>query len=278
MGFSNTIPKQIAVLANKKKSSIKEKQFYESKNFASQLEHIARLLTEKKISVKVVNDGKAGITANTDGNSISINWNHYLFTSISIPVERYKAVMGAFYHELAHVIFKDFDGEIRALKSIMQGTFFGDVPDRANMTIDECDEADEFEKAFSTPEYRPIFLEIFGELENRIADRHDEDRIMEEYSSLCSSGIWKVRESLFALLSPVEEMENRISNKQMSKLEAFYSLVLQYARFEDCFCLDQKSWNSSELLKRLSKVSGAIYRAHQSDYVKDTFTELNRIG
>ena len=277
MGFSNAIPKQIAVLANKKKSSIKEKQFYESQNFASQLERIARLLTEKKISVKVVNDGKAGFTANTDGNTISINWNHYVFTGISTPVERYKAVMGAFYHELAHVIFLDFDGQNKAAKSIMQGVFFGDVPDRSQMTIDECDEADEFEEAFSTPEYRPIFLQIFGELANRIADRHDEDCMLEEYGSLCSSGIWKIRESLFSLLSSVEDNDNLIAKKQMTKLEAFYSLVLQYARFEDCFCLDQKSWDSNDLLKRLSKVAGAIYRAHQSDYVKDTFTELNRV-
>lgn len=175
------------------KITISERKFFESSSLIKRLTRTASILTSKDISVLIT--GKVS-TARTNGNRIQINPFCDLITSFSSRKLRFKAMMGMFYHECAHILYHDFDADEKALESIKNGTLYGGIP--VAKTDEDKENLDALQRALLDPAYSTIIQRLYHDITNMFIDNHDENAIIKDYGAEVQYPILMLRRRLFA--------------------------------------------------------------------------------
>lgn len=273
MGFDPRISSRLKALANKKESELQELEIYLSHNTKEHLEALAKSITEKKIVVNVVPRGD--FVAFTNGNTITINCMSGVCRSYATLKERWIAFMGLFYHEISHIVFLDFEKSEQILNTVDNGTFYGKEP--ATGSQEDEDALQEMKEAMSNTAFRPVFGKVFHDLENIIADKHDEDRLMEKYRGMVPAGIVKVRDSLLFDAGLFDETESSIAAKEISELSGFYEALLTYSRF-GMIPMKEDLWQKSDVLSSLSQCQSDIDFACWTDSMDERFECINNIA
>ena len=278
MGFNPDIRKEICRLANTRAAEMKEKSIYESVELNRYLSGLSGTLQgdpRKAMRIHIMSGGKEGMTACTNGGLIIMNWENELFSRYSSRETRFEAFLGGFYHELSHILFYDFDGSAEAERRLRAGLFYGEEP--VPRSEEEERNLAELKAAMQKPEYQKVFSSIWGNLDNILADRHDEDRMTERYGRLVRGGIGKIRESIHSYLAPFEEMAGQVSDGKMEKLTPVLSAILQLSRYGSVFMYDSTLWGRDEILAAVRECITDVEDAVCEDDLRRRYACMNRI-
>lgn len=252
MPKTRTIAEQISRLAKEDRKNLSEEEIYTSSQMTDYLRGLTGTFLgnpKKALDIHIISAGEGGPTACTDGKTVTLNWQTELVSKYTTPQDRFIAFMGMFFHECAHVLYTDFNTDINASKVIESGMMFGKEP--VTETQKEEETLLSLKTAMADPKYTALFTSIYSTLCNILDDRHDEDKIMQEYGSLCVAPIFKTREAIRCSFELFEKMEEKIANGEISKISAFMTALLEYSRFESIEMSDESTWETSEILQAL---------------------------
>lgn len=199
--------------------NVTEQEFYESEELIDRLEASARILTGKKVKVRMSDKQN---TAATNGRMIKINYHSNVVEDFSTEKLRFKALMGMFYHECAHMMYLDYDEARNAKRCLMSGSPYGKKP--VLDTPEKIAFYEEFLEGLNYPEVRKIIMRVFHKLDNYFSDNHDERAIIRDYGRTVKNPILLVREHLF-INSPT------ISEYPRANLAKMLGLIFSIARF-----------------------------------------------
>lgn len=199
-------------------SKLSEAEIFLSKAYTLFLEQIQKgllLSKNRRVNVRIVDDGKEGCVAYTDGNETVINIANPYTTSLT-QVEKHRLYIGLILHETGHLLFTDFSlMEKICKKLIYDGNIFppmGDVTEDVEEYIAEGGD-----------------LTVLAQMLQRISNITEDgfvDRAVVKltpgYKS-CLAFVEKIDKDDF---SSFKEMKD----KGLPDEEIFLNLILSYAR------------------------------------------------
>ena len=276
MGFDSSLRRKVRQLAREKRSEIKEEDIYSSNHLLRYLNGLALTILKKNdLDISVFGDEDCGITAMTDKKAMLINYANGIIRYFPELEQRFVCFMGMFFHELAHVLFCDFNADSKAMRYIAEGHFYGQTP--TGMNAEEEAAWTEMETALQNPLARKIFIDLFDDYSNIIDDRHDEDSIMDLYGSFVEEGIFLARDSLHSGSRLFEKLNEDVLSGKLTDLTVMQNLLLQYTRFGFVFCEDQSNLDNSPIGKMLEKIKPHADVACATDDVTRKHTEIHWI-
>lgn len=277
MGFDTTIQKEIKKRANKLRTSLSEDSLYLASSTVKLLSSLAGTLVgdhTNPIEVIIHAGGSKGFTAYTDGERINLNYEHSYVKRYSTEESRFDAFMGMFFHEMSHVLYCDFAAVEKAIRTISSGILFGAAETK---TEEQQHSLDEIYSYLCDERTRSIFVNIYNELDNVIADRHDEDEMMYYHANLTESGIMKIRESLQTASPPYEEYIKLLQEGKTNKLAVVFACILQYSRFGSIFIYDEQLWSTDPVLALVKDCAPIVDDAVSVDDPVVKFGYLNKL-
>lgn len=225
--YDSELRRRIQKATKEAREQLTDEQVFSCSTLTTHLERLASaIVTKKTPSIRLVNLGRDATVAATDTTSVMLNWGSELVQSFPNLEQRLMAVLGLFFHELAHCRYWDFDEEKRAREYIEKGIPYG-APDVTQWTGAEQAAWDEIEAALPDPMYARIISEVFHVIGNHANDVHDENAIISRYGQYAGEGIHLCRSSLQARCPSYEEMLEH----EAKPLELAYSVELQALRF-----------------------------------------------
>lgn len=275
MAYNSTLRKKVRQIARDEQSKLTDADIFESTEFKDYLQNMAKSMLGAKgasLKITIADDGPGQSIAWTTGNHVHLNRTSVIATNFPSVEQRFVAMMGLFFHEMAHNLFLDFDEEKRAHECIQNGVFVGDEPQ--NRTAEEDASWQEMLKALQNPVARKVFATVFHEVANICNDVHDEDAIIDRYGSFVGEGICLCANALQSNCDLFEDMQNDLKR---SKLSLAYNLLLQTVRFDTALCKDYENLKTSEFGTFLKKVQQHARIACVSDDVLRRFSEYNAI-
>lgn len=216
------------VRARAREISISFKELVASKDFFAYLSGTAQSMLSGVISptIKLL-PSDASAVGYTDGSTISINPAPALLNGLPM-FQKVQGVLGILYHEISHILYSDFSEVKNLYQQLAKGQFPVCPPHG------DKDAIDNIQKAIATPYYAPFFTQLYSELDNYIADQHDENALIKAYSgsdekrvSVVEKCIIMVRNQLFKTASPIDELFKDDS----LQLTLMLSIIFQYVRF-----------------------------------------------
>lgn len=278
MGFNPNIEKRVRQLSNTLEDQIAESEVYQSPQMLNYLNTTAGTLLGSyttRPDITIVNDGANGMTACTSGDKVIINYACDLIGTFTTPEKRYQAFLGMFLHEIAHCLYLDFGRSDIAHQLLDNGQFYGDLPD--DLDDNDSEVLDRVKAAMQVDYYRHLISCVYHELGNILADPHDEDKMIEDWPGFVSSPILHLRESLRSNTYTLEDMEQMIAEEKLTRLQAMYNLILQYARFGSVIYMDDTVFSKSELIKNLLKLGPHCDAARVTDDMEMRYHHMHYI-
>lgn len=257
------------------KPKIDADTLFTSHEFNEHLRNLIDVVTGRykvPVQLRLFHDEASPVTACTDGRVIIQNTHNELVYEFENLYNRYMTCAGMTMHEVSHILFCDFKEKERAIDFIKQGVLYGDAPEP--QTQEEADQLDEMLNALQIPEYRPVFVEIYSNLSNCIADPHDEDKLIEKFGGFVESTILMCREALRMGIQPMEDM---MANDKVSALSLIFSVILQFVRFGEIVANDPDAMYKLEPIQKLMKMSVALEQARYTDSPLVKAEQMNKV-
>ena len=278
MGFNPAIRERVRKLALEKRSELTAKDIFLSADFRTYLEALSASMGGEagETGVIQIDDGLPdGPVAYTNGNRMYLNANSSYYDFFDSLDGKFLGIVGLFFHEKAHDIFHDFNEEKNAMRYIASGFFYGDVPKNMNakQEADWSDMAD----ALNAPHTREIFVKLFHELANRIADRHDEDCLIDAFGAFVGESLYLGRQAVQAEFSFFESEQRSVIRGEEKELSFMLDNVLQLCLFDEILARSQNAVETSDYWQSLEKMRDHIRIACVTDDSQRLFTELNWI-
>lgn len=257
------------------KPTIDAHTLFISNEFQGHLKDLIDVVTEQysvPIKLRLLHDPLNEITAYTDGREITQNTHNELVFSFENLYNRYMACVGMTMHEVSHILFCNFGESKKAIDVIETGALYGEAPDVDSQ--EDLDALDEMLDALKIPEYRPIFANLYSQLDNCISDPHDEDKLIERFGGFVENTILMTRESLRMSIVSLEDM---MKDDKYQPLSIIFSLVLQFVRFGEIVADDPDAMYSLEPVQKLMQISTALEEARYTDDPVKKFSQINRV-
>lgn len=273
-----SIRQQLAKLTNEKMDALTEQEIYRSAAFQRKLNTLAASLTDgmaKSVAVTIGGNELGVNTAATDGRQVRINWESDLCRFYTSAESRFCSVMGLFYHEFGHVIFNDFDTDKIAMDTIASGSFFGAEP--VPETPEDESALTEMKDALKDTKYAALFKAVYHQLCNSVIDPHDERKMIRRFGFLAEEPLTLTVSAMQALSMNLDDAEKGVADGSISKLSAFYSMLLHYIRFDGLVCIDHELLSSSEIYQAVQRSAVPAELAKETDSVEYRYTQLNKI-
>ena len=196
MGFEPAIRAKVRKLALDKKSRLTAKEVLMSDELKNYLSSLAVSMGNGagETSTIIIDDGGPDSPSGyTNGNRMYLNCTSHKLEYFDNLEGKFLGFMGTFFHEKAHDLFNDFNEFRNAMRYIDTGHFYGEKP----QCMDARQEADwtDMEDALQAEHTRPVFQTLFKELSNIIADRHDEDCLIDAYGAFVGESIYLSRQA-----------------------------------------------------------------------------------
>ena len=271
MNISRNILTEIQRRANK--MEIPDDVLYSSEEFGRYFQDTANTVLSDKVErvrLHTFYDPDSEITGFTDGNSICINTANAVANHDTSQEGRFLTNLGLLFHECAHILYTDFEGDGRAMEAVRNGQFWPVAPNPMDRSQREA--LLELSKAMQDPQLTPVIVSVVQNLQNIIADAHDEACICSHSGSMINNGINAAAMSLRASATPLETMVER----NASPLNIMLSLILQYVRFYDIIVLEEAS-KRSEYGKKLQEISQTLIQCRFTDDTEEKMNGINQI-
>ena len=189
------------------------------------------------------------------------------------PVSQVLAFCGIRFHETAHILYLDFDGEKKALDTIFSGKFYGAEPETE--TLEEDDALEELKDAMKA--YPAIFKKVYAEISNIISDPHDEAKIIDRYGGFVEECLDFSTCSLMTTCPSVEQQERNVKAGKLTELQMMFNLMLQYIRWGSVHFVNEKTEEKSAYLNDIYDLSKEIFVAKSTDKTEEKFSVMNRM-
>ena len=278
MGFNPAIREKVRRLALDKKSQLTAKDVFMSEELRRYLESLALSMGngsgETKI-IQIADDQPDGPVAYTNGARMYLNANSDFYDFFDSLESKFLGFMGNFFHEKAHDLFHDFNEERSAMRYISNGLFYGEKPQKMNAK-QEADWTD-MEDALNAPHTRKIFETLFHELANCIADRHDEDCLIDSFGAFVGESLYLDRQAVQAPFTFFETAERDVNRGDAPELPFMLDNILQLCLFDEILARSQEAVETSDYWQSLEKMREHIQVACVTDDSQRLYSELNWI-
>lgn len=202
----------------------------------------------------------------TDGKDIYLNAGNNISRHYPTLEKQFAANIGILLHEVAHKLFLDFDFCNEAIMSIQRGTLVGEFDTLGSPELEaNLDELREAVKKFPK-----AIARFYKELENIIADGHDEKAIKKVFPGFVASCINSAGLSQMEMMQDLKQM----LEDGLSPLSVFFNLTLQYAKYGYCKVTDEDA-NTEAVLEQFSRMEAAIADAVEEDDCAVRWNHLN---
>lgn len=218
-------------------------------------------------ALSVFYNPKDTTTAYTDGKRIVMNAANRLVSYPKLLETRFKVLFGILFHEIAHILFLDFEMHQKGMNELLEGRLFGnfDVPAgsplEANLQELKQAQADGYEKAIAS---------VYKEVLNIVNDGHDESAMKQcfkRFIAQCIIAAGLVQQELSASL------EKNVADGA-SELSIFYSLMLQFAKYGYCK-LGEENANTKPYTDLFSEMEPVIEAAVAEDDYSKRWDHIN---
>ena len=258
---------------DEKTPRVTDKQFFLSDAFSSYLHSIVISLTGKKCEMLVEYNKACHDVAYTDGNRIYVNTGHELVCAPRGQSKRALLAVGLVAHECAHKRYLDFRTAAEADNALRNGYLHGDDPISGPLTEEQQEMLDEMEVALADESKRPIFSFVYHQLDNIIADAHDEACLCRDFGGIIPASIDMASETMRNQIEPLEDL---ISKEDIKPLTIMFQLLLELARYDTFIALDQDKAMENEYVKKLCDLSPYLEVAREEDDYKTRSQQINR--
>ena len=277
MGFDPAIRRKVRKLALEKKEQLNPSDIFLSEEFKNYLNSLSRTMGNgagETTRIIVEDTGPDGDSF-TNGSCMHLNCGAEKLDYFDTLEGKFLGLMGTFFHEKAHDLFNDFNEGRRANSFIKDGLFYGEAPKGMNAT-EEADWTD-MEEALKEKKTRPIFLEVFHSLDNIVADRHDEECLIDAYGSFAGESLLLNRQAKQSFAEFFETSAHAVNTGDLPELSFMYNNMLQMCLFDDILARNQAAVEQSDYWKTLEKIRTHARIACATDDVIRKYSELNWI-
>ena len=277
MGFDPAIRRKGRKLALEKKEQLNPSDIFLSEEFKNYLNSLSRTMGNgagETTRIIVEDTGPDGDSF-TNGSCMHLNCGAEKLDYFDTLEGKFLGLMGTFFHEKAHDLFNDFNEGRRANSFIKDGLFYGEAPKGMN-AAEEADWTD-MEEALKEKKTRPIFLEVFHSLDNIVADRHDEECLIDAYGSFAGESLLLSRQAKQSFAEFFETSAHAVNTGDLPELSFMYNNMLQMCLFDDILARNQAAVEQSGYWKTLEKIRTHARIACATDDVIRKYSELNWI-
>ena len=275
MGFDPAIRKKVRKLALEKKEQLNPSDIFLSEEFRNYLDSLSQTMGNgagETTRVIVEDTGPDG-ESYTNGSCMHVNCGSCKLDYFDSLEGKFLGLMGTFFHEKAHDLFNDLNEGRRANSFIKDGLFYGEAPQ--GMTAKEEADWTDMEEALREKKTRPIFLEVFHSLDNIVADRHDEECMIDAYGSFAGESLLLSRQAKQSFAEFFETCEHEVNTGALPELAFMYNNMLQLCLYDDILARNQAAVEQSDYWQSLEKIRKHARIACATDDVVRKYSELN---
>ncbi len=258
--------------SHRKKFDLTDESLFMSPEFRAFAEAFIIGILGYKCKLTIYFSKEDETVAYTDGESIVLNTGNDVAGKYEDLSEKALANIGIIAHECAHKLYLDFGAIKQVNYSLKNGHLFGSEPIAGELTPEEQTELEQMTAALANKDKREIFCYVYNEIDNIIADAHDEACICRDYGGIVPTSISHAAESLREQLPTYEEM----IAKGRKPLTIIFQLILEMARYDEFFALDYEKASQSEYIKKLIDLSPHMTLARSEDDYYVRIKYINR--
>lgn len=276
MGFNPAIRAKVRKLAKDKKSNLTAKDVLMSNEMKNYLESLSTSLgngTGETTSIIIDDGGPDSPSGYTDGKKMYLNCTSHKLEYFDSLEGKFLGFMGTFFHEKAHDLFCDFNELRNAMAYLESGKFYGEPPQKMNAK-QEADWTD-MNEALRAPHTHPIFMKIYKDLDNLIADRHDEDSIIDAYGAFVGESLYLSRQAKRSHAEFFETEVHKVNAGEQDELVFMTNNMFQLCLFDEVLARSQSAVETSDYWQSIEKIKSHAQIACATDDVCRRFTEMN---
>ena len=276
MGFDPAIRAKVRKLALDKKSKLTAKDVLMSEELKGYLSSLSVSMGNGagETTTIVVDDGGPDAPSGyTNGTRMYLNCSSHKLDYFDSLEGKFLGFMGTFFHEKAHDLFNDFNEFRNAMRYIDSGHFYGERP----QNMDSKQEADwmDMEDALQAPHTRQLFQTVFRNLDNIIADRHDEDSLIDAYGAFVGESLYLSRQAKQADADFFESEVHKVNTGEQDELLFMTNNMFQLCLFDEILARSQKTVETSDYWQSIEKIQEHARIACATDDISRRFSEMN---
>ena len=276
MGFDPAIRAKVRKLALDKKSKLTAKDVLMSDELKSYLGSLSASMGNgagETTTIIVADGGPEAPSGYTNGSRMYLNCTSHKLDYFDNLEGKFLGFMGTFFHEKAHDLFNDFNEFKNAMRYIDSGHFYGEKP--ANMNARQEADWTDMEDAMTAPHTRKIFQTVFKDLDNIIADRHDEDSLIDAYGAFVGESLYLSRQAKQADAEFFETEVHKVNTGEQDELVFMTNNMFQLCLFDEVLARSQKTVENSDYWQSIEKIREHARIACATDDINRRFTEMN---
>lgn len=276
MGFDPAIRARVRKLALDKKSKLTAKDILMSDELKSYLGGLSVSMgngTGETTTIIVDDGGPDAPSGYTNGSRMYLNCTSHKLEYFDTLEGKFLGFMGTFFHEKAHDLFNDFNEFRNAMRYIDVGHFYGERPQ--NMDAEQEANWTDMEDALTAPHTRQIFQAVFKDLNNIIADRHDEDSLIDAYGAFAGESIYLSRQAKQSDADFFESEVHKVNTGEQDELVFMTNNMFQLCLFDEILARSQKTVESSDYWQSIEKIREHARIACATDDINRRFSEMN---
>jgi len=278
MGFDPAIRAKVRKLALDKKSKLTAKDVLMSEELRNYLGSLAVSMGNGagETSTVVIDDGGPEAPSGyTNGNRMYLNCTSHKLEFFDTLEGKFLGFMGTFFHEKAHDLFNDFNEFRNAMRYIESGHFYGEYP----QNMDARQEADwtDMIDALHAEHTRPIFLTVYKDLNNLIADRHDEESLIDAYGAFVGESLFLSRQAKQSDADFFESEVHKVNTGEQDELVFMTNNMFQLCLFDEVLARSQEAVENSSYWKSIEAIQKHSRIACATDDISRRFSEMNWI-
>ena len=276
MGFDPAIRAKVRKLALDKKSKLTARDVLMSEELKSYLSSLAVSMGNGagETTTIIVDDGGPDAPSGyTNGTRMYLNCTSHKLDYFDNLEGKFLGFMGTFFHEKAHDLFNDFNEFRNAMRYIDSGHFYGEKP--RNMNAKQEADWTDMEDALQAPHTRQIFQTVFKDLDNIIADRHDEDSLIDAYGAFVGESLYLSRQAKQADADFFESEVHKVNTGEQDELVFMTNNMFQLCLFDEVLARSQKTVETSDYWQSIEKIQEHARIACATDDISRRFSEMN---
>lgn len=278
MGFDPAIRAKVRKLALDKKSKLTAKDVLMSEELRNYLSSLAVSMGNGagETSTIIIDDGGPDAPSGyTNGNRMYLNCTSHKLDYFDTLEGKFLGFMGTFFHEKAHDLFNDFNEFRNAMRYVETGHFYGEIPRH----MDARQEADwtDMEDALHAEHTRPIFLTVYKDLNNLIADRHDEESLIDAYGAFVGESLFLSRQAKQSDADFFESELHKVNTSEQDELVFMTNNMFQLCLFDEVLARSQEAVENSCYWKSIEAIQDHARIACATDDMSRRFSEMNWI-
>lgn len=253
-------------------SHVDDKELFTSAAFKEYMRSLIISLTHSPCTLHLWYDPEDRTTAYTDGNTIYVNAGHGMSRDLLTQNQRALAIAGLVSHECAHKIYLDFGMMREVENAVMNGMLYGSNPVAGKLSTLDKEVLKNMSRAIQDPRQQKIFLYVYHQIDNIIADAHDEACLCRDFGGIVPQGIMILEQHLKSRMLSFEALMAS-GNQELSNI---FNLMLSLARYDSIFALNEKEAQEHDVVKSLMKVKPFIKLAREEDDYEIRSSYINR--